>query len=128
VFIFDRVGQNRLENVQHVIDIAGAWRNGYNASNNYPCQTNAFNSVTENEPIDNLTIYPNPSKGPFTLKHSFGNDTGTLRIVALEGKKVYEQEVKGETIHFSQQLENGVYLVVLEIAGQQLRERMVIEH
>jgi hypothetical protein len=128
VFIFDRMGQNRLENVQHVIDIAGAWRNGYLASNNYPCQSNGFNALTENESIGHLELYPNPSENTFSFINPFGSQTGILTIVSLDGKKIFEERVIGNSIQCTHPLENGVYLVVLEVAGQQIQERLVVEH
>jgi hypothetical protein len=128
VFIYDRMGQNRLENVQRVIDIAGAWRNGYNVSNTYPCQTSAFNSVSGIELNPTLKIVPNPAGDLITISHPFGNQQGTLTILTLDGKSVFEQEVQEESHYFLPSLENGVYVVVLKVAGRQVQERLVIEH
>ena len=80
-----------------------------------------------------LTIYPNPNNGQFTVRLKTDvTGNGTISIVDLSGKMVSQTQ----SVNFTQtkevqvnirSLKQGVYIVQVEIDGSMLRSKLVIQ-
>ena len=76
-----------------------------------------------------FNIYPNPSKGEFTLDLSLSNkDKVDVQIVNLLGKTVYNKEnVNSQTQINVSTLENGTYILILKDGDKIIgRKQLVI--
>jgi hypothetical protein len=127
-FIYDRLGQNRLENVQRVIDQAASWRNAYASGNNFPCQSEAFNALNENVGAPTFSIYPNPSNGIFTVSLASSAQDVIMQLFTADGKIIHEKRLSGTTIDIDDSLEDGIYFVRISSENTHAIERLIINH
>ena len=75
-------------------------------------------------PAFNLEVYPNPSRGIFTLKL---NQNAKVEIISALGSTVYQGEFIGkQTIDLSNQSE-GVYFVKVETIHESLVQKIVVK-
>jgi hypothetical protein len=81
-------------------------------------QVNMSTSVDEPVPINEVTIYPNPSEGLFTLSARMDiPDPLTVKIINGQGRTVYAEkynasELVRETINV-QHLPRGIYYLLI---------------
>ena len=81
---------------------------------------------TVNEMLDDLVIYPNPSKsGVFLISHLL-TDGISVRIFDIAGKRVSANKIKENQLDISQ-LENGIYIVKLQ-SGTKTSIRKLIKN
>jgi hypothetical protein len=85
-------------------------------------------SVNEN-PVENINLYPNPSVGIFTIQHTFTKQA-QLSVYNAVGSLVYEQEIpprsQNPEINISN-FNNGIYLIRVNTPTQiVLNERLLI--
>jgi hypothetical protein len=111
-FIYNRSG-NRLQNVQQNIYTAGALLTWYAQDQVFPCQSQAFNSVTESDQaLEPLHLYPNPTSQLLTVAWT-SKDASCIEIFTLHGKLVERipiHEPKAQTLDVSA-LSPGMYLI-----------------
>ncbi|NML71511.1 T9SS type A sorting domain-containing protein [Chryseobacterium sp. RP-3-3] len=79
---------------------------------------------------DGIRIYPNPSKGIFTIETEAGNGI-SYTVFAMDGKLVNaKKEVKGgkirEEVNLSY-LPSGVYIVQVDKDGQKISKKLIIK-
>ena len=84
-----------------------------------------------NEPISDYgaVLYPNPSKGKFAIRLSESLHSAVqIRIVDMRGNTLEEQTIasNGKTLEVSTNLPKGIYILQLEIAGQNFTRKLVI--
>jgi hypothetical protein len=77
-----------------------------------------------------VRIYPNPSNGSFTIQLDWlGSEGLTLKVVSLSGRTVvkrsFSQNESSKPFDFGQELEPGLYLILLEADGQQFVSRIL---
>lgn len=80
---------------------------------------NSINTgIKENFSSTPLTLFPNPSKGSFTIKTPPDINTSKwkVEIYNIEGSEVLNEDYSGNTtfIHFNQQLSPGLYIVKMQ--------------
>jgi len=79
---------------------------------------------------EGIKIYPNPSKGIFTIETEAGNGI-SYTVYAMDGKLVKAaKEVKGNKIHEEVHLSflpSGVYIVQVEKDGQKISKKLIIK-
>jgi hypothetical protein len=85
-------------------------------------------SVNEN-PVENIKLYPNPSIGTFTVQHTFTKQA-QLSVYNAVGSLVYEQQItagsQNPEINISN-FNNGIYLIRVNTPTQiLLNERLLI--
>jgi hypothetical protein len=85
-------------------------------------------SVNEN-PVENINLYPNPSTGIFTIQHTFTKQA-QLSVYNAVGSLVYEQQIpagsQNPEINISN-FNNGIYLIRVNTPTQiLLNERLLI--
>ncbi len=110
-------------------NLNGELGNGNNTSSKVPVQVGGLcpvlkiNEITEQVSV---SVFPNPSKGQFTL--ILAKDKGTVEIYNMLGGKVYRSEIKNQKseINLSNQ-PKGMYLITF-YEGQKMRtEKIVIQ-
>lgn len=84
-----------------------------------------------NEPVSDYgaVVYPNPSKGKFFIRLSENLHSAVqMRIVDMRGNTLEEQTIfsNGKNLEVSTNLPKGMYILQLEIAGQQFTRKLVI--
>jgi hypothetical protein len=89
-------------------------------------------SVSEEEVemvvVDDITLYPNPSKGQFTLSTPSLKEDAILEVYSMEGRLVYQKNIPAntnQTFIDLQQPSAGLYAVRL-LAGNKLSSMKII--
>ncbi len=83
--------------------------------------------------FDNLSLYPNPNKGNFTVQfNSASNDDVNITVHDIRGRVIFDNQYTNNSGLFSQniQLENaqsGVYLVSIENGQRKEVKKIVVE-
>jgi hypothetical protein len=98
------VGNNNLENVQTVINLADSAKLFYESQSLFNCNqvTLAVNSISEDE----FTLYPNPSDGKVTIKSL---TPFALSIYDINGRFISNPIQSKNNNEFDLQLNKGVY-------------------
>jgi Secretion system C-terminal sorting domain len=78
---------------------------------------------------DNITIYPNPNTGQFTVQWSEVSDQWSVEIYNILGEKVYSQFIANRSssiVNLNQP--NGVYLIrILDKDGNLVSQKKVVK-
>ena len=74
---------------------------------------------------NNVSIYPNPNKGSFTIETP-STEKQTLQIFDVNGKLVFTQTITGNTSIDAANLAGGVYNVNIIGNGSMVNKRLVI--
>ncbi|MGB0870576.1 MAG: T9SS type A sorting domain-containing protein [Flavobacteriales bacterium] len=80
--------------------------------------------------IDNIFIYPNPTKGTFNILHNESIVLQEIEIYSSLGENVYQKKElsKNELKHFNLKLSNGIYFVKLTFNDVVYIKELVIEN
>ena len=74
----------------------------------------------------NLSIYPNPNNGQFTISSDDFDGDVTFQIFSVSGAVMDEVSVSGEkTVNFDKSLPAGTYFVRI-IAGDKVATRKIV--
>lgn len=93
----------------------------------YTVRFNQFASVNEVEQA-NFVLFPNPTKGAFTLDLGEEQEKVNVVVLTLEGKKVWGQSfMNKKTINCQLDLNNGAYFVVVESNGKSSVRKIIVE-
>lgn len=89
--------------------------------------------ITIRSGLQRITLSPNPAAGPVTLTINSSADANALiSIIDISGKVLYKKEMlitKGSnspTIPFTEKLDNGIYMVRVNINEESFVQRLVI--
>ena len=76
---------------------------------------------------ENLTIYPNPSRGHFTIKGIQSN--AILEIRDLQGRLIQSEDINStaQIIYLNNELNSGMYLDRIYSGSNQFTQRLLIE-
>jgi hypothetical protein len=86
----------------------------------HSCLTTPLAEVSGSSPPE---IYPNPSKGDFTVKHF----TGLLEIFRVTGEKVYERMIEKENLIKVNEFGKGLYMLRLSSENHSYNKKLLIE-
>ena len=107
--------------------------NDFDVTNNNKCYTTATSAQAETKSLNNLILYPNPSKGEVTaIVGALENTNGTLTISDVTGK-ILKKEAIGITSGFekinvpTEGIKAGVYFVSVETTNSKITRRLIIE-
>ena len=100
--------------------------NGNSANSNY-----IFIPINskDNDVMDKVLIYPNPSKGLFNISFGSNINNGFLKIFDLHGKLLREETFQNtslERLDISE-FPAGIYLVSGNIDGKNMSSRIVLQ-
>ncbi|RLD55624.1 MAG: hypothetical protein DRJ05_12645 [Bacteroidetes bacterium] len=86
-----------------------------------------IHSINQN---DNIVISPNPSNGFFTIDLSQSKNTyQAIKITELSGKLIYESREQTEgQISVQLDIDNGIYLLILENDNSRSVHKIVVQH
>lgn len=87
--------------------------------------------ITGNETLneDSFNIYPNPAKGNLTIQNA-QSGINSVEIFDLNGEKVFSRKVQtseAQLLHLKFRLPQGIYMVRLSSARQQVSKKLVVE-
>lgn len=116
---------------------------GYNSPDMRKKKTYVFNGKGENNDqlidagtlkLDNFEVYPNPSEGKVNIKfHSPSDNEMTLKVVDVNGKVIYTEDLKPVNGDYNKSLElqnakNGVYILRIEQDGKISSEKIIMNN
>ncbi len=118
-------GFNNLQNVDALISIAATAKTDFDAMTTYNC-----NQVTLGlEQLDEtqISLYPNPTTGTFTL--SFGNEafSGEVIVSDMDGRTILQEEitnVNSKTIQLDANA--GVYFISVKTSKGTVHKKMML--
>jgi hypothetical protein len=88
--------------------------------------TTGIKKITQTE--NNMTIYPNPSNGTFTIEMKENPNNSSIEIYNLLGKKVYSQVIHTSKIILNLNLHSGVYFLnVRDAKGQDQSKKLIVK-
>ncbi len=79
----------------------------------------------ENNTINNLVLYPNPSNGEFTVSGEFAK--GTVEVIDLAGRTVYSSEVNAGASVKLNDVKSGMYTVKVIADGKASVQKITIK-
>ncbi|AMS26063.1 hypothetical protein AEM51_02605 [Bacteroidetes bacterium UKL13-3] len=90
-----------------------------------PC----FTSVKELSANSNLSIYPNPSKGLFTVASKGNASIASIQVMDVVGKTVYTKTAQSNKVEVDlTQMNKGLYMVVIKDQnGNEFSSKVVVE-
>lgn len=83
------------------------------------------NNNLEN-PLNNFSVYPNPSKGYFTIDF-FGVEKYNLEIYSMMGRKVHTELNTDQKEYDFSHLPKGIYILRIGVEGQTISKKIIIE-
>ena len=123
-FIYDRSG-GFLENVNNVINIAGAMRNLYESNFSFPCELTNFNQLPENQNLS-FEVYPNPNNGLFNVQ--FDSDAlKKIQIKDSKGRLIDMIETHLNTQVLELNVQSGIYFIEVSSENRIGIKRIIIE-
>ena len=85
-----------------------------------------FPNSVEDEMFSNLSIYPNPNNGQFTVSSDDFDGNVTFQIYSISGAIMDEMSINGEkSVSFSKSLPAGTYFLRI-IAGDKVATRKIV--
>lgn len=110
-FVYNRSGNNHLENVNELLNTADDIQNYYN-NNIQPCNQIFLDAETDNSEI--ITIYPNPSNGIFYLNIQ---EDAMINVYNLNGEIFESANVVSGSNELNLNLPNGIYILQIKTNG-----------
>ena len=86
-----------------------------------------FLHIQEEDSVNNLQVYPNPSSGTVAIVFPDHATKGTLRIFNEEGKFIQEHSIQGNSNLSISLRESGIYTVEVQFLGSVLRKKLIIQ-
>ncbi|HTA28564.1 MAG TPA: T9SS type A sorting domain-containing protein, partial [Bacteroidia bacterium] len=80
--------------------------------------------------IDNISLYPNPNNGQFTIQSSVNSGQLSVEIYNMLGQKVYSQSnIQNPTFNINiSDKPNGIYLIrILDKDGNLVSQKKVVK-
>jgi hypothetical protein len=77
--------------------------------------------------IIGYTLYPNPSKGQFSVVMDMLNEKTNLKVYNLIGEIIYEQEISSSTTEIDLNLKAGMYLIYITDKNSSSINKIIIE-
>ncbi|MFZ2896980.1 MAG: T9SS type A sorting domain-containing protein [Saprospiraceae bacterium] len=85
-------------------------------------------SVKENQPFDEVMIFPNPTKGLLNINTNTESIDGILTVFSISGAELTTRKVKKSNIQIDLSgYENGIYFVRIEMNHKTIT-RLVMKH
>lgn len=90
-------------------------------------------STQDNKVLSGLQLYPNPSKGQFTVSfNAVSNDDVKVAVYDVSGKKLFNQNFTNNSLRFNETfnlstLQSGVYIVNISEGNTTVSKKLIIE-
>jgi hypothetical protein len=120
-------------NGSHVCTYTFTDANGCTNTATTSIQVNACTGVVETTLLDNITVFPNPASGTFTLSVNALVGNLLIELVDMEGRVVYTATENNVQYGFAKQIStgnfaNGVYMLRLTSSNEQQIEKITIQN
>lgn len=92
-------------------------QNVHNELKDYNVNTSTDDPFADHRGINNLIVYPNPSKGLVHVAYQSTHEIGKISMYNMNGKELMQRKVVDKDVYSSfdlSQLTNGNYLLVIE--------------
>ena len=82
--------------------------------------------------LDDINYYPNPSGGKFNLEFIGQGKPTSIKVLSLEGKEIYSEELKGFEGSYNNEIdlssqEKGIYLLRIQQGSRTINKKIVID-
>jgi len=108
-----------------------AWVDGPNFTTTVPIPGNArIKSQSAEVSVENLTLYPNPNQGQFTINLGSFQDAVEVEIKDVNGRQVFNQRIANpqQNLFIDTKIqESGVYFMLVKTRDEQKVMRIVIQ-
>ena len=82
-------------------------------------------SIIENVSDSEISLYPNPTDGAFTLKISPCSETITATLTDISGATIMSKEVAGQTTFDIHDKSSGIYILKILFKGEELSWKVI---
>lgn len=89
---------------------------------------NPSNSVKIVKSEISFNVFPNPADNQIQLALPSNNQEGTVKIVDVLGKVVYEEKISNSKKVYTEEFKNGVYILSFTSNGTTYTKRFVVKH
>jgi len=76
-----------------------------------------------------VNIYPNPTKGSFTIDFSSKSENNSLQIIDLNGRVIYQENISNNyrKVYSSNQFAKGIYIVRIISNDNSINKKLIIQ-
>ncbi|MCE9537929.1 MAG: T9SS type A sorting domain-containing protein [Bacteroidetes bacterium] len=115
----------------HTIDSCGTY--GYGETEDYLVNIPSLVGIEENELLNTISVYPNPTTGLFNITTSNANFTQlTISVIDIQGKEVFNTSDKNYSVNYNKQinlegLAKGIYYIKLNTGAGVKIQKLIIQ-
>jgi len=117
-------GGDHLANVNNLLTVATDAQNFFNAQDDFVCENFEDALKVENNEIDFLSVFPNPSNGEITV--DFKGEY-SVEIHGLDGRKVFEMAKLNGMQKLDTKIDSGSYVLSVVQGGNRYVKVIVVE-
>ena len=115
----------------NTIDSCGTY--GYGETEDYLVSIPSLVGIEENEMLNTISVYPNPTTGLFNITTSNANFTQlTISVIDIQGKEVFNTSDKNYSANYNKQinlegLAKGIYYIRLNTGAGVKTQKLIIQ-
>lgn len=84
--------------------------------------------AASNNDLIKVQAYPNPTKDEFTVTIPAGVKASSIRVIDLQGRKVFTQTISSGSVKFGKQLNTGIYFLQLVNADAVIHQQKLVKN
>ncbi len=115
----------------YTIDSCGTY--GYGETEDYLVDIPSLVGIEENDVLNTISVYPNPTTGLFTITTSNATFTQlTISVIDIQGKEVFNTSDKSYSANYNKQinlegLAKGIYYIKLNTGAGVKTQKLIIQ-
>ncbi|MES2286170.1 MAG: GEVED domain-containing protein [Bacteroidota bacterium] len=115
----------------YTIDSCGTY--GYGETEDYLVSIPSLVGIEENDVLNTISVYPNPTTGLFNITTSTANFTQlTISVIDIQGKEVFNTSDKNYSANYNKQinlegLAKGIYYIKLNTGAGVKTQKLIIQ-
>ena len=121
---------NKETDFANTIDSCGTY--GYGETEDYLVNIPSLVGIEENDMLNTISVYPNPTSGLFNISTSNANFTQlTISVLDIQGKEVYNTSDKNNSNNYNKEinldgLAKGIYYIKLNTGNAVKVQKVVL--